>query len=267
MNGSSGPVGEDDLEAYIDGRLPGGRLALVETALAADAGLAARVSADRALRQELKARLDPISAQPIPARLRVAPMIARRRTRVRMRLGAVAASLLLLAAGAAAGWEARGWDATTARGYGVAAAAVAIAAHRVFAVEVAHPVEVPATQQAHLVQWLSRRVGRTLKIPDLSAEGFDLMGGRVVPEDGRAAAQFMYSDHAGQRLTLLIREADGRDTRFRFAASDGFEAFSWINGGLGFAMVAAVDRPALLALAQAAYRQLDPGSPPPTGAR
>ena len=262
MNGGSAPVGEDDLEAFVDGRLPGARLALVEAALAADPALAARVAADRALRADLRERLDPVAAQPIPARLRVRPMLARRRARARTIGGAVAASLLLLAAGGGAGWEARGWDGPPTPG---APAAEAIAAHRVFVVETVHPVEVPAAQEAHLVQWLSRRVGHTLTIPDLSAEGFDLMGGRVIPEDGRTAAQFMYTDRGGRRLTLLVRKADGADTRFRFASSDGFEAFSWVDGGLGFALVAAVDRPMLLALARATYGQLDPGAPLPAG--
>ena len=213
-------------------------------------------------------KLDPVAGQPLPARLRVGPLLARRRSAVRTRLGAVAASLLLLAAGGAAGWVARGGSAVNAQrqaqASGAAPAANAIAAHCVFVVEVAHPVEVPATQQAHLVQWLSRRVGRALTIPDLLAEGFELMGGRVIPKAGRAAAQFMNTDRTGRRLTLLVREADGVDTRFRFTSSYGFEAFSWIDGGLGFMSAAAVDRSPLLTLPQATHRQLDPGNPVPT---
>jgi anti-sigma factor RsiW len=35
----------------------------------------------------------------------------------------------------------------------------AIAAHRTFSVETRHPVEVGAYEEAHLVQWLSKRLG------------------------------------------------------------------------------------------------------------
>ena len=50
----------------------------------------------------------------------------------------------------------------------------ALVAYAVYAPEVRHPVEVAATQQEHLVQWLSKRLGRPLKVPDLTfhdAEG------------------------------------------------------------------------------------------------
>ncbi len=53
--------------------------------------------------------------------------------------------------------------------------------------EVRHPVEVTAAQQDHLVQWLSKRVGRPLKVPVLAAEGYELVGGRLLSGDGGAA--------------------------------------------------------------------------------
>jgi len=259
------PVGEDDLEAYVDGRLVGARLAAVEALLATNPALQARVSGDRAVRDALRERLAAVTAQPIPSRLRVATLVAHRRTAFRKLYGAVAASVLLIAIGVGAGWEARGWgDAGAGRTIaGTTAAMAAIGAHRVFVVETAHPVEVASSQQAHLVQWLSRRVGHALKVPDLSARGFELMGGRVIPEAGQAAAQFMYQDGAGNRVTLLVRDGGTEGTRFRFVQDAGFAAFSWVDDGLSFAIVAAVDRPALLALAEDTYRQLDPGAPLP----
>lgn len=270
MSGNARPVGEDDLEAYIDGRLSGARLAAVEALLAADPALQARVLGDRTVRDALREKLAAVGAQPIPSRLRVAALVARRRASFRKLCGAAAASVLLMATGVGAGWEARGWgDAGAGRAAaGTAATAVdAIGAHRVFVAETAHPVEVAASQQVHLLQWLSRRVGHVLKAPDLSAGGFELMGGRVIPDAGQAAAQFMYQDGAGSRLTLLVRAGGATDTRFRFVQDAGFAAFSWIDDGLSFAIVAGLDRPALLALAEDAYRQLDPGAPLPATPR
>jgi len=264
------PVGEDDLESYVDGRLFGARLAAVEALLATNPALQARVMGDRAVRDALRERLAAVAAQPIPSRLRVAALVARRRAAFRKLCGAVAASVFLVAVGIGVGWEAHGWgDAGAGRAVtGTAATAMdAIGAHRVFVVETAHPVEVAASQQAHLVQWLSRRVGHALKVPDLSARGFELMGGRVIPEAGQAAAQFMYQDGAGKRLTLLVRAGGTEDTRFRFVQDAGFAAFSWVDDGLSFAIVAGVDRPALLALAEDTYRQLDPGAPLPETTR
>lgn len=261
QDGIGRPVGEDDLEQFVDGRLPPDRLDAVRHHLAGHSADQARVRADQALRAELRRRLDPVGAEAIPSRLRVATLLARRTHQRRTWLGRVAAGVALLALGLGAGWEARGWQAGPVpqqRMGRVAEADEAIAAHRVFVVETLHPVEVAASQQAHLIQWLSRRVGHLLRAPDLSAQGYRLMGGRVLPSDGEAAAQFMYegSGGVGDRLTLYVRADARMDTAFRFADAEGYAAFSWVDAGLGFALVARMDRPALLAVAEAAYRQL-----------
>ena len=72
----------------------------------------------------------------------------------------------------------------------------AIAAHRIYVSERLHPVEVPAEQEAHLVQWLSRRVGKPLTAPNLKPQGYRLIGGRLLPAGGEAAALFMYENRA-----------------------------------------------------------------------
>jgi anti-sigma factor RsiW len=44
------------------------------------------------------------------------------------------------------------------------------------------------------------------------------MGGRLLPDLGLPAAQFMYEDAAGRRLTLYIRKETGlNNTSFQFA--------------------------------------------------
>ena len=44
---------------------------------------------------------------------------------------------------------------------------------------VRHPVEVAAAQQEHLGQWLSKHLGRPLKAPDFSTQGYELVGERL----------------------------------------------------------------------------------------
>ena len=92
----------------------------------------------------------------------------------------------------------------------------AIAGYRTFSVEARHPVKVDAGQEAHLVQWLSKRLGRQLVVPDLTAAGFRLMGGRLLPAEDRAAAQFMYQNSNGERLTLYLRAGVGDEIAFRY---------------------------------------------------
>ena len=249
------PIGEDDLQAAVDGRLSEPRQRLVEAYLVSHPEAAARIDEYRKQRLELRARLRPKYDEPIPPRLRVAGIVAARRALWWSRLSRAAAVVALLVVGGVAGWALRGMTDVAAVRAGLMREA--ITAYRTFAVEVRHPVEVDAGQEAHLVQWLSRRLGRPLKPPDLAAYGYKLMGGRLLPAEAGPAAQLMYEDEKGSRLTVYLRaDLDHRGTSFRFAEADGVKAFYWVDDGFGYAVSGANDRPTLLRVAEAVYQQV-----------
>jgi anti-sigma factor RsiW len=257
------PIGDDDLHAYVDERLTLERKSAVEAFLGANPAPRERVEAYRRDREALRARLRFKEREPIPARLRVSAIMTGQgqRTNVRMiQAAAVAASLLV---GSAAGWFAHGYSDLTRSAAAVAEASrpamtsEAIAAHRTFVVEVAHPVEVRAFEQAHLMQWLSKRLGEPLSAPDLTTLGFRLMGGRLLPAGNAAAAQLMYDDDRGTRLTLYVRAGESGETAFRFAQHGEFSVLSWLDRGLGYAVSAALERDRLSAVAKAVYDQLE----------
>jgi anti-sigma factor RsiW len=129
----------------------------------------------------------------------------------------------------------------------------ASAAYRIFVVEVAHPVEVVAANESHLLQWLSKRLGRSLKAPDLSQFGYRLIGGRLLPGGSGAAAQLMYDDASGKRLTVYVEAGRGSETAFRFKQESDASTFAWIDQGFGFAVTAPADRSELLPIAEAVY--------------
>jgi anti-sigma factor RsiW len=133
-------------------------------------------------------------------------------------------------------------------------------AYAVYVPDLRHPVEVGADQQEHLVKWLSKRLGNELKLPLLTQQGFDLVGGRLLPGRKRPVAQFMYQDATRQRITLYVslRDAESRDTAFRFSQEDKVSVFYWIDGKLGYALSGDMDRASLLAVANVVYRQLNP---------
>ncbi len=136
-------------------------------------------------------------------------------------------------------------------------------AHAVYLPEKRHPVEVTAAEQDHLVQWLSKRLGKPLKVPKLSALGYELVGGRLLPGDIGARAQFMFQDSQGQRITLYLGAVDQKsenigpdETRFRYEADGLVPSFYWFDQGFGYALAGQVNREKLIALATLVHQQL-----------
>ncbi|MGO4525221.1 anti-sigma factor [Microvirga sp. 2MCAF35] len=262
------PIGEDDLQAFVDGRLPSSRRDAVTAYLAEHPGTAEQVERESAHREALRTRLAFKAQEPIPSRLRVANIMAVRRRSSPWRPAAFAAVLAWLAIGGVLGaWGGFWWASRTQRqAEAVSVADNAIAAHRIYVSERLHPVEVPADQEAHLVQWLSRRVGKPLTAPNLNAQGYHLIGGRLLPDSGEAAAQFMYESVGGNRLTLYARSGgDEAETSFRFEERDGVSACSWIDKGLSYVVTAKVSRAELLPIAEVIYKQLEATSEPAKG--
>ena len=132
-------------------------------------------------------------------------------------------------------------------------------AHLVYSPEVRHPVEVDAKDQEHLVKWLSKRLGLPLKIPMLASEGFELLGGRLLPGTDGPVAQFMYQDGSGKRLTIYVTRRHKGDnlTAFRFAQEGPVSVFYWIDRDCGYALSGEIDKPVLARVATAVYQQLE----------
>lgn len=251
---SAAPVTEAELHAYVDGDLPPARVAVVAQHLAQHEEDARRVAAYRMQNEQLHGVYDSLLVEPVPAQLHSADGVRQRRTWYRY----AAAAMLMLASGTA-GWHLHD-RVNGARAQTTQIARVAAMAHAVYSPEVRHPVEVGADQEEHLVRWLSKRLGTSLKIPHLAPQGYALVGGRLLPGERGPAAQFMYQDAKGQRLTLYVRVSN--DTRaptaFRFAQENGVGVFYWLDGRLGYALSGEIDRSELLRVADAVYQQLNP---------
>jgi anti-sigma factor RsiW len=247
------PVTEAELHAYVDGVLPPARVSEVDAYLAEHPEDAVRVAAYREQLLILHREYDPVLSEPLPPRVGS----ARRRPWTPLwRYAAVAAGF---AVGVAVGWQlhslsgAQGMEAST----WPRRAAIA---HVVYSPEVRHPVEVGADQEAHLVAWLSKRLGAPLKVPQLLSVGYALVGGRLLPGERGPVAQFMYQDGKGQRLTLYIRinPDASRETNFKFAQERGVSVFYWLDSKLGYALSGEIEKAQLLRVATAVHRQLNP---------
>jgi len=252
------PVTEDELHAYVDGELPDDRRGAVESWHAAHADDAARVAAWCKQAEMIQARYGAVVHEPPPARLNVARLA--RRQRNGWIAVAAAAALVAFIAGGAAGWLAR---ATSAAGPSDLKryTAEALDAYRLYVVEVRHPVEVPGDERPHLTQWLSKRVGSPVRIPELEKMGLKLVGGRLLPGPTGPTAFFMYETGSGERFTLYCGQTKDQATALRYSAGKSSSAYYWVDGDLFYVLTGPAEQAKLHAIAQAAYDQIDARAP------
>ena len=252
-------VSEADLQAYVDGRLDGERRGLVEAWLAARPEEAERVAAYRRLSSEVRAAYQSMLAEPAPERF---SRLASRRMSPRRVALAAAWVALGVALGAVATLELKGGRSGSPFLAGESAMARRAAiAHATYSPEVRHPVEVGAGDEAHLVAWLSKRLGVQVRVPKLDEAGMSLMGGRLLPGETGPVAQFMYQSPNGRRLTLYVRQerSHNTETAFRYARESNVGVFYWIDRDCGYAIASAdLSRDELLKVADLVYKQLEP---------
>lgn len=261
MTDDQKPVTEADLHAYVDGFLDAERRQVVERWLSDHPQEAAEVRQWQAQAADLQAAFSGY-ARPddndgrLLSRAKTAPPPST----VWRRSALIAASLLLFVSGAAAGIYGErfinepGSIQTTADSL----PGQSKTAFLVYASEKRHPVEVGADQQEHLVTWLGKRLDYKLVAPDLTSLGFSLVGGRLLPVNGKAGAMLMYQDTAGQRLTVLLgKNPENTETSFRFESAGTLETFYWIDGSIGYAVTGEVSRAKLQEIAEECYRQFE----------
>ncbi|MES2191446.1 MAG: anti-sigma factor [Pseudomonadota bacterium] len=276
----------DKINALVDGRLQPDDQAKAIAQLGGDAESLETLRAWQTQRESLRALHRPLLDEAIPESLLAA---ARRSQQSQQQLdqwwrwGGMAAAVTLAFG---VGWLSHGQIGGSsaqllALGKAPAQSFIhqASLAHAVYSPEVRHPVEVTAAQQEHLVQWLSKRVGKPLKVPVLAAQGYELVGGRLLPGEAGARAQFMFQNPAGVRLTLYLGSVDGNpakagasagqatatpsaekpnshETAFRYSADGPVPSFYWVEQGFGYALSGPVSRDDLMKLAQLVYQQL-----------
>ncbi|MHA1158863.1 MAG: anti-sigma factor family protein, partial [Alphaproteobacteria bacterium] len=227
---------DTELHAYLDGEMSPQERGELETWLDANPEAAGRLLAFRTDLECLQARFGPVLDEPVPERLTA--LLSQRAGQHRRppvwRM--IAAALALFVAGAGTGWMAsRQLQPPVERASSTVAAA--LSAHRVYTAEVRHAVEVGADEEAHLVRWLSNRLGSPLRAPMLQDAGFELVGGRLLPAEDAAAAQFMYENDAGERVTIYVAtNPAGGKTEFKLARYEPTQAFHWLDGTLGYAI-------------------------------
>lgn len=255
------PVTEDELHAFVDGELPADRRDAVEAWLASHAEDAALVATWRAQADAIRQRYGAVAAQPVPERLKLDRLTRNRRTFAGI---AAAAAVLAFLIGGVTGWLARGASAAAPSTF-EQLTQEALSAHKLYIREVRHPIEVGATE-AHLLPWLSRRVGTTLRAPDLASFDLKLLGGRLLPGVAGPAALFMYEAGNGERVTLYCSKLNEPSSALRYREAEDVAAVHWVESGYAWVVSGPVNKMRLKSIAKAAYEQFE-NRPPPSNNR
>lgn len=245
-------IDEEELHAFVDGHLGPERQRVVEAYLAAHPEAAQRLDDYRSVNDGLHSLYDDVLAEPLPARLRRAPdKLASPRWRKVVPAG------LALAAGICLGWF--GHDVISGpEAFTRLLVGDAITAHRIFALDSTHPIEVGVGQQERLLTWLQYRLGEAVAPPDLTKFGYELLGARAIPGPAGQAVQLRYRNRQGAQITLLISRVNRsqREVPVRPGRADDLSAIFWVDEGFACAMVGPADAADLRAAAESAYRQL-----------
>jgi len=259
---SSLPEGPDlrALSAFVDGELSPAERAAIEAQLAQLPQAAARVAAWRAQKAALQAlcgapqrseRSESVGQS--DADDEPAFIVVRRPTPWWQRVGLAACWLaagagLALALGPLAprltggAWNGLG-------GQPPSFAERADIAYAVYTPERRHPVEVAANEEEHLINWLSKRLNRPLSVPSLQEYGYSLVGGRLLPGEAGPAAQFMYENTSGARLTLYITGIARDETAFRLFRDGNRRTFYWVSDRMGYALSGPISEDKLRSIA------------------
>ncbi len=251
-------VSDEELQRFVDGELPESRYQEIAELLGSDPLLARAVDAYREINTMLAGLNLDVLSEPVPERLRIDAK------RVTPSWWRHAAAVAALAIGLGVGWQLNAAFHPAHQGSLERLASGAVTAHEVYASEILHPVEVRADGEQHLERWLSKRLQFDIRVPDISSDGYRLLGGRLLPGDSVSPhALVMYERQDGARLSLYIaRPADGEEpTALTYDSFENVGVYSWIDHELQCAVVASVDqelsRDRLHDLADKLYEQLE----------
>ena len=255
MSDPGRPIAEEELHAYVDNQLEPERQPAVLRYLQENPEAARRVASYRQQREALRAALYAVAAEPIPPALNLDMLIRERLGQRRMPWRAAAAVVLAFGVGGAGGWLLRGGVAPNA---GITLLAQeAVANHVVYTADKRRPTELGADQRDDLARWVSNRLNHQVAPPDLSADGFRYMGGRLAATPDGPAGLFMYDDPKGLRLTVFVLPMSSAASRpiqhVDFAHVDGC---AWIDNGIGYTVVGNLAPAELRRLAEQVRAQL-----------
>ena len=250
----------DILHAYADGQLGEPERAAVERHLASHPDAAADIAAWQRQNEALHALFPSAANESVPARLSPHRLAHDIRFARRQSLMNIAAAIALVVIGSGIGWFGRDYMTPTKAASDTLIEA-AVTAHALYVKEKSRAVEV-AADAPNLMTWLSNRITTPIDAPNLTAEGYTFLGGRLLPSDpGRnvpsPAAQLMYENGEAQRVTLYITAAlPDKKEAWQFETLGDVEAYYWASDTVTCTVVADLPEAQLRTLGRKIFGQL-----------
>jgi anti-sigma factor RsiW len=241
------------LHAFADGELQGEEKISVEKLVAENDEARKVVANIQHQKSELSKAFDHVLDEPIPAAL-LSAANQKPAPRLLPYLAAACAAMLFMIGGSV-GWYA---NQQTNTQQAESLPARALNSYVVYAPEMKHAVEVPGAEAGHLDAWLSKRIGVKFAIPDLTAKGYTLIGGRLLAEGDQPAGLLMYEDAKKQRLAVYIA-ANNKHTSggMKIEYRGNLVSCYWVEPDLVYALAGEQPVSEMLKLAEAAHDGFD----------
>jgi len=242
-------IDPDDLQAYVDGRLPPGRMEAMRRALDEDPARRAEAERDAALMRRLGEALRHAgTATPDPTTEQLAGQLARAITGRRRRR--LATRALAIAAMISVGWA--GGHVVDRLLEAPKRLELAAIAHQLFA-QSARAGEPATITEEELERALGQALGTTVDVPDLSGIELEIVSGRLIEIYGERLVQVLYQDRAGKRFSIYLTAASD-DTPgvegIEVIEVEGLSAGTWNEYGTQMTLVSGESPAEVIDLAQ-----------------
>jgi anti-sigma factor RsiW len=243
------------LHAYADGQLGPHEAREVEQLLQHNEEARKLVADIRQQQMALQRAFHPVLAETIP------PALLRSARRPDVALArwpkwAMAAGLAALIVGGASGWFVGALTGGSAMAETLPGRA--LDAYSVYGPEAKHAVEVSAADKAQLEAWFTERIGVKIAVPDLSARGYSLLGGRLLTEGAKPAGLLIYENAAKKRLVVYVAANDlHTNVPMKVEKRGGLVSCFWVEPDLVYALAGEQPASEMLPLADAAHEGFD----------